>query len=132
MSSAETFEYRIPRATSEKRPVVVGFGPAGMFAALVLAEAGLKPIVLERRLDAVTRRERVKRFWKTGELDQECNVQFGEGGAGTFSDGKLTPARKRAHRLGAETADGGRRAREYTHSAKPHVGRIFLLTWFKT
>ena len=83
VSSAETFEYRIPRATSEKRPVVVGFGPAGMFAALVLAEAGLKPIVLERGLDAVTRRERVKRFWKTGELDQECNA-VREGGAGTF------------------------------------------------
>lgn len=128
VSSAETFEYRIPRATSEKRPVVVGFGPAGMFAALVLAEAGLKPIVLERGLDAVTRRERVKRFWKTGELDQECNVQFGEGGAGTFSDGKLTTGTKN-ERIGwvlRQLTDAGAPG-NILYSAKPHVGTDILI-----
>lgn len=71
------------------RPVVVGFGPCGMFCALVLARAGLKPIVLERGDDVDTRIKKVQSFWANGELDVESNVQFGEGGAGTFSDGKL-------------------------------------------
>ncbi|MBE6681768.1 MAG: hypothetical protein E7600_05765 [Ruminococcaceae bacterium] len=70
-------------------PVVVGFGPAGMFCALALAKAGLKPIVLERGDDVDTRAAAVEKYWKTGELDSSSNVQFGEGGAGTFSDGKL-------------------------------------------
>ena len=73
----------------EKRPVIVGFGPAGMFCALVLARSGFRPIVLERGQDAKTRHENVANFWQTGQLDPSCNVQFGEGGAGTFSDGKL-------------------------------------------
>ena len=73
----------------EKRPVVVGFGPAGMFAALVLARAGANPIVLERGEPVEARTKAVKRFREEGILDPESNVQFGEGGAGTFSDGKL-------------------------------------------
>ena len=74
---------------SHKRPVIAGFGPAGIFAALKLAEAGLKPIVIERGEPVDERRKTVENFWNTGELDTESNVQFGEGGAGTFSDGKL-------------------------------------------
>lgn len=70
-------------------PVIVGFGPAGMFAALYLSYAGLRPIVIERGEDADSRTEKVREFWKNGKLNLNSNVQFGEGGAGTFSDGKL-------------------------------------------
>ena len=72
------------------RPIVIGFGPAGMFAALLMAEKGLKPIVFERGKCVDERIKDVVKFWQTGELNEQSNVQFGEGGAGTFSDGKLT------------------------------------------
>ena len=90
ISSYKEIPYSLPqRAKLSKRPVVVGFGPAGMFAALYLAQCGVRPIVLERGLDVDSRKEKVRTFWEKGILDTECNVQFGEGGAGTFSDGKL-------------------------------------------
>ena len=72
------------------RPVVIGFGPAGMFAALKLSAIGYRPLVLERGADVEQRQTDVAAFWDRGILDEESNVQFGEGGAGTFSDGKLT------------------------------------------
>lgn len=72
-----------------KKTVIAGFGPAGMFAALELARAGKQPVVLERGLEVEKRQDKVDAFWKGKGLDPECNVQFGEGGAGTFSDGKL-------------------------------------------
>ena len=75
------------------RVVVAGFGPAGMFAALTLAEYGFKPLVVERGGSVEERVKAVEGFWLGGELDEETNVQFGEGGAGTFSDGKLTTLR---------------------------------------
>ena len=105
------------------RPVIVGFGPCGMFSALVLARAGLKPIVLERGLDVDRRIEKVERFWKTGELDTECNVQFGEGGAGTFSDGKLNTGIKDPRaRFVLETFVEAGANPEILIDARPHIG----------
>ena len=72
------------------RPVIVGFGPCGMFCALTLARQGYRPIIIERGSRVEERTKKIEYFWATGELDTNTNVQFGEGGAGTFSDGKLT------------------------------------------
>ena len=118
-----------PMAAPEKRPVVVGFGPAGMFAALILAMAGQKPLVLERGDDAQTRHDKVEKFWQTGQLDPRSNVQFGEGGAGTFSDGKLNTGVNNP-RIGwvlEQFVKAGARE-EILYDAKPHVGTDVLLT----
>ena len=113
----------------EKRPVVVGFGPAGMFAALVLAIAGWKPLVLERGEDAASRHEKVQKFFENGVLDTRSNVQFGEGGAGTFSDGKLNTGVNNV-RIGwilEQFVKAGARE-DILYDAKPHVGTDVLLT----
>ena len=122
--------YKIPKTNKkfEKRPVIVGFGPAGMFAALILAMAGCKPLVLERGEDAVTRHEKVEKFWATGQLDERTNVQFGEGGAGTFSDGKLNTGVNNP-RIGwilEKFVEFGA-AEDILLDAKPHVGTDVLL-----
>ena len=122
--------YKPPKAVyqTEKRPVIVGFGPAGMFAGLILAMAGLKPIILERGEDAQSRHEKVQRFFETGELDEISNVQFGEGGAGTFSDGKLNTGVNNP-RIGwilQQFVKAGARE-DILYDAKPHVGTDVLL-----
>ena len=127
---AKSEYYKVPlcHARSADRPVIVGFGPAGMFAALVLSIAGLRPIVLERGEDAQSRHEKVQRFFKTGELDEKSNVQFGEGGAGTFSDGKLNTGVNNP-RIGwilEQFVQAGARE-EILYDAKPHVGTDVLL-----
>jgi uncharacterized FAD-dependent dehydrogenase len=110
-------------------PVVVGAGPAGLFAALALAEHGYRPVLLERGRDVETRTRDVARFWRTGEFDPASNVQFGEGGAGTFSDGKLTTRvtdPRSAQVLDALVAAGAPAEIKYLH--KPHVGTDKLRT----
>ena len=109
------------------RPVVVGFGPAGMLAALYLAREGYRPIVLERGADADTRTKDVETFWETGKFDPVSNVQFGEGGAGTFSDGKLTTRvnHPRLHEIAEYFVKFGA-PKEILFKHKPHVGTDVL------
>jgi len=109
------------------RLVIAGTGPAGLFSALTLAEAGYRPLLIERGYDADSRALSVSKFWKTGELDSECNVQFGEGGAGAFSDGKLTTLIRdpRCRKVLDELVRCGA-PEEITYSAKPHVGTDLL------
>ncbi len=116
-------ELLLPPLERKARVAVVGTGPAGFFAALALADAGVSVVVLERGDAAEERYRRVMRFWKSGDFDPESNVQFGEGGAGTFSDGKLTCGKRHdkiavvletLHRFGAPDT--------ILYDGKPHIG----------
>ncbi len=116
-----------PISPPEIPPVVVGAGPGGLFAALVLAQAGLRPILLERGRPVEQRRADVERFWSGGGLDETSNVQFGEGGAGAFSDGKLsTGTRDPRHRFILETLVSCGAPEDILIDAKPHVGTDYL------
>lgn len=120
--------FDIPKCSSSDRPVIVGFGPAGMFAALVLARAGLRPIVIERGCEAEERKRKVEAFRSGGCLDPECNVQFGEGGAGTFSDGKLNTGIKSPRISFALKTFFEHGAPEHIlYDAKPHIGTDILI-----
>lgn len=129
LSPTPDLTYHFPKGEKmpENRPVVAGFGPAGMFAGLLLAEMGLRPIILERGGDVDSRRQAVDTFWKTGCLDTKNNVQFGEGGAGTFSDGKLTTRIKdpRCRKVLEELVEAGA-PEEILYDAKPHIGTDLL------
>ena len=133
----KNLEIIVPQPKQERRfpapgqgelpPVVVGFGPAGMFAALTLARAGYRPLVLERGQDVDTRTDDIESFWQGGRLKLQSNVQFGEGGAGTFSDGKLT-TRINDPLMGEiiETFIGAGAPEEIRYLHKPHIGTDLL------
>lgn len=116
--------YVMPQKKSfPKRPLVVGFGPAGMFCALILAEAGARPIVVERGECVEEREKSVGNFWQNRKLDENSNIQFGEGGAGTFSDGKLNTGIKDPRiRAVLETFVKYGAPEEILYEAKPHIG----------
>lgn len=118
-----------PNAT-QQRPIIIGFGPCGILAALLLAQMGLRPIVLERGRAVRERTKDTWAFWRKGELDTESNVQFGEGGAGTFSDGKLYSQVKDKRYLGRKVqtefvAAGA--PDEILYISKPHIGTFKLV-----
>lgn len=131
ISEGERKKYQLPNREYinflQKRPITIGFGPCGMFAALILAEAGLKPVVYERGEAIEDRIATVNRFWSKGILNPESNVQFGEGGAGTFSDGKLTTGIKdiRIQKVLEEFVSAGAEE-EILYKQKPHIGTDVL------
>ena len=126
--------YIFPREGKEElayRPIIIGTGPAGLMCGYLLAKYGYKPLILERGRRVEERREDVERFWREGVLDPASNVQFGEGGAGTFSDGKLNTLVKDKYGRNKEVlrifAQAGA-PEEIIYEAKPHIGTDILCT----
>jgi len=127
-SSIAEYKTEIVSDYNKKSPVVVGFGPSGIFAGLILAEAGLKPVIIERGSEISKRQADVKNFFENKILNTESNVQFGEGGAGTFSDGKLTTNIKdfRIAKVIDEFVKAGA-PDEIKYLSKPHIGTDNLI-----
>lgn len=125
-----TYEYRITGEKKQRnRPVIIGAGPAGLFCGYMLAKAGYMPIILERGEQVDKRVDTVNQFWKTNELQEDSNVQFGEGGAGTFSDGKLNTLVKdqsgRNRKVLEIFVDHGA-PEDILYKNKPHIGTDLL------
>lgn len=134
---AEKTEYCFPSPGEKllaKRPVIIGSGPAGLFCAYMLAEHGYRPVVLERGEDVETRKQDVEAFWKSGVLKPNSNVQFGEGGAGTFSDGKLNTLIKdkdgKNKKVLSIFVENGA-PEKILYDGKPHIGTDILMTVVK-
>jgi len=127
LNKAKPLVYTYPSVKEKASPIIVGFGPAGIFSAYIMAEMGMKPIVFERGQDVDERTLSVEKFWQSGELNTMSNVQFGEGGAGTFSDGKLTTRSKdpRAKKVLEVLVKHGA-PDEILYMNKPHVGTDIL------
>ena len=141
LQAAPDMAYRVPvqvsadAATGAPRPVVVGFGPCGLFAALLLAQMGLRPLVLERGKAVRERTQDTWGLWRRKELHPESNVQFGEGGAGTFSDGKLYSQIKDPRHLGRKVLQEFVKAgapEEILWEAHPHIGTFRLVKMIET
>lgn len=127
MQKREQIKFETGTVPIQHPPVIAGFGPAGMFAGLALARMGYRPIIIERGADVETRIKKVDDFWKNNSLDTETNVQFGEGGAGTFSDGKLTTRINdpRCSYIIDELIRHGA-PEEISQRQKPHIGTDLL------
>ena len=130
--------YCVPEHGTERlsdRPVIIGSGPAGLFCAYLLAREGYRPLIIERGAPVRERRKDVEKFWETGVLDPSSNVQFGEGGAGTFSDGKLNtlvkdPAGR--NRFVLETFVKFGAPEDILWEQKPHIGTDILIDVVET
>ena len=123
----ETIDIAFGSKPMINRPLIIGMGPAGLFAGLIMAKNGYRPIIIERGEPVEERTDTVNSFWKTGNLNMESNVQFGEGGAGTFSDGKLTTRikDKRCDYILSELVKAGA-PHEIIYMGKPHIGTDIL------
>ncbi len=129
VEETQVVKYKVEKVrNSGLRPVIIGSGPAGLMSGLILAEAGLQPIIIEMGKDVDSRKKDIEEFWKTGKLNKESNVQFGAGGAGTFSDGKLTTGIKdmRRNKLLNELIYAGA-PEDIIYLSKPHVGTDILI-----
>lgn len=133
VSVVEPVKYRFPEPGEKQlrlRPVIIGTGPAGLFCGYMLALHGYRPILLERGMDVERRSKAVEEFWEKGILNTECNVQFGEGGAGTFSDGKLNTLVKDKDGRNKEVLsifvkEGA--PENILYESKPHIGTDILI-----
>ncbi len=132
ISKANNIEYHLPthgEVNMDERPVIIGSGPAGLFCAYMLTLAGFRPLVIERGERIEERKKTVENFWKTNSLNPESNVQFGEGGAGTFSDGKLNTGvndKNGRIRMVLNTFVENGAQKDILYDAKPHVGTDVL------